>query len=327
MSKRLVASAFGVGRALGAAVVIATIAVAFACAAEDLVNQATRAAMLKRPDGRIAHIESQYSDIFITKRGVELVLSFRLRGHNTEQSSVNLRDPDDLPYRYSQMMTVATAYADEPKKLLMFGLGGGAVSTYLGRFMPDAAVEVVEIDPKVIEAAKTYFGMQETSRHRYIAGDARVFLTRSHELYDLILVDAYLGDRVPFHLLTKEFYTLVKQRLTPGGAAAFNVHDGTKLYASTVKTLGEVFPTVDLYSTGQGEVIAVAGARSALDGAGLDARAVALQERYAFRFPLPSLVKLRMTDPKAQATGGVLLTDDFAPVDVYNETGNRRRRH
>ena len=225
------------------------------------------------------------------------------------------------------MMTVATAYGGEPKRLLMFGLGGGAVSIYLGRFMPDAAVEVVEIDPQVIEASKTYFGVQETERHRLIAGDARVFLNRSQDHYDLILVDAYLGDRVPFHLLTKEFYTLVKQRLTPGGAAAFNVHDGTKLYASTVKTLGEVFPTVDLYSTRQGEVIAVTSAQSTPDKAGLDARAVALQERYAFRFPLPSLVKERMKDPKAQAAGGVLITDDFAPVDVYNETGNRRRRN
>ena len=58
---------------------------------------------------------------------------------------------------------------------------------------------------------------------------------------------------MPFHLLTREFYALVKQRLAPGGAAAFNVHDGTKLYASTVRTLGEVFPALDLYPTGLGE--------------------------------------------------------------------------
>ena len=43
---------------------------------------------------------------------------------------------------------------------------------------------------------------------------------------------------MPFHLLTKEFYTLVKERLAPGGAAAFNVHDGTKLYHSTVQDAG-----------------------------------------------------------------------------------------
>src|SRR5262249_15758791 len=87
-----------------------------------------------------------------------------------------------------------------------------------------------------------------------------VFLNRNSELYDLILLDAYRGGYVPFHLLTREFYTLVKQRLTPGGAAAFNVHDGSKLYASTVKTLGEVFAALDLYPTGVGEGVAGGGA-------------------------------------------------------------------
>ena len=69
---------------------------------------------------------------------------------------------------------------------------------------------------------------------RYHEGDGRVFLNRRKETYDLILVDAFHGGYVPFHLLTREFYALVKQRLAPGGAAAFNVHDGTKLYASTL---------------------------------------------------------------------------------------------
>ena len=88
-----------------------------------------------------------------------------------------------------------------------------------------------------------------------------MFLNRNKQLYDLILVDAFHGGYVPFHLLTKEFYTLVKQRLTPGGAAAFNVHDGTKLYVSTIMTLGAVFPAVHLYPTGEGEVIVVAPRR------------------------------------------------------------------
>jgi hypothetical protein len=62
---------------------------------------------------------------------------------------------------------------------------------------------------------------------------------------------------VPFHLLTKEFYTLVKQHLAPGGAAAFNVHDGTKLYASTLLTLRAVFPRHASLSLRRGEVIVV----------------------------------------------------------------------
>src|SRR5262249_61865912 len=94
----------------------------------------------------------------------------------------------------------------------------------------------VEVETGVITAAKTYVGLRESERMRYRAGDGRVFLNRNSERYDLILLDAYRGGYVPFHLLTREFYSLVKQRLAPGGAAAFNVHDGSKLYASTVKT-------------------------------------------------------------------------------------------
>jgi spermidine synthase len=130
---------------------------------------------------------------------------------------------------------------------------------------------------------------------------------------------------VPFHLLTREFYTLVKERLAPGGAAAFNVHDGSKLYASTVKTLGEVFPALDLYPTGIGEVIAV-GTLSPLAPATLERKAAALQERYGLRFPLPQLLQRRMAKPQSQAANGDLITDDFAPADVYDVIGKDPRK-
>src|SRR6266446_6107339 len=294
--------------------------------AESLVDEGVRAAMLKRPDGRIAHIETEYNDIFINKRRAELTMSFQLKGWDYTESVTNLRDPDDLPLRYAQVMTIAILYPEEPKKILMLGLGGGSLSTYLARFMPDVTIDVVEVDRRVIETAKTYFGLRESERVRYLEGDGRVFLNRSKELYDLILLDAYRGGFVPFHLLTKEFYALAKQRLTPGGALASNVHDGTKLYASTVKTLGEVFPTLDLYPTGQGEVIALATARPAADKEALAARAAALQERYNFRFRLPQLLQRRMDNPQAEAAQGVLLTDDFAPVNLYDTIGKDQRR-
>jgi spermidine synthase len=208
---------------------------------------------------------------------------------------------------------------------LMLGLGGGSISTYLGRFMPDAAITTVEIDPGVITAAKTYFGLRESERVRYRAVDGRVFLNRDSERYDLILLDAYRGGYVPFHLLTREFYGLVKQRLAPGGAAAFNVHDGSKLYASTVKTLGEVFAALDLYPTGRGEVIAV-GSAAPLDAQTLEGRAAALQKQHGFRFPLPDILRRRMNNPQSQAAGGDVITDDFAPADVYDVMGRDLRR-
>jgi predicted membrane-bound spermidine synthase len=292
--------------------------------AESLFDEEVRAAMLKRPDGRIAHIESEYNDIFVNKRRGELTLSFQLKGWDYTESVTNLHDPDDLPLRYAQVMTIATIYPTEPKKILMIGLGGGSISTYLGRFMPDVTIDTLEIDRRVMETAKKYFGLRESERVRYLDGDGRVFLNRNKDLYDLIILDAYHGGYVPFHLLTKEFYALVKSRLTPGGAAAFNVHDGTKLYASTVKTLAEVFPTLDIYPSGLGEAIVVVSPDAAFDKEALTSRAAAMQERYNFRFPLPQLLSRRMAKPMGEAAAGVLITDDFAPVNLYDTMGKER---
>jgi spermidine synthase len=314
-------------RPAGSVLVVVALAVSTAPAgrADNLIDQAVRASILERADGRLAHIETAYNDVFITKRGHQLVMSFQLKGWDYTESVSNLLDPDDLPLRYAQVMTIAAIYPETARKILMLGLGGGSISTYLGRFMPEAAITTVEIDPGVITAAKTYFGLRETERMRYRAGDGRVFLSRNDELYDLILLDAYRGGYVPFHLLTREFYTLVKQRLTPGGAAAFNVHDGSKLYASTVKTLGEVFAALDLYPSGVGEVIAVASA-SPLDPRTLERRAATLQERHGFRFPLPQILRRRLEQPRLQAANGDVITDDFAPADVYDVIGKDARR-
>jgi spermidine synthase len=293
--------------------------------ADGVIDDAIRMKMLKRADGRIAHLETEYNDIFITKRGGRLTMSFQLKGWDYTESVINLADADDLPLRYTQVMTVALAYPETPKSILMLGLGGGSIPVYLGRFMPEATITTVEIDPGVITAAKTYFGLRETPRMRYRDGDARVFLNRHADRYDLILVDAYRGGYVPVHLLTREFYTLLKQRLTPGGAVAFNVHDGSKLYAATVRTLSEVFPGLDLYPTGLGEVIAVATAGPAPDKDTLAARAQKLQERHGFRFRLPEMMKRRL-DKLPSTAGAELITDDFAPADIYDVMGDRPRK-
>src|SRR5262245_19936894 len=314
------------GRAAAVLVLIALAAPSVpASRAENLIDEGVRAGILSRADGRLADIETEYNDVFITKRGHQLVMSFQINGWDYTESVSNLLDPDDLPLRYAQVMTIATIYPEAPRRILMLGLGGGSISTYLGRFMPDAAITTVEIDPGVITAAKTYFALRESERMRYRAGDGRVFLTRDSELYDLILVDAYRGGYVPFHLLTREFYGLVKQGLAPGGAAAFNVHDGSKLYASTVKTLGEVFAALDLYPTRRGEVIAVATA-APVDAQTLEGRAATLQKQRGFRFPLTDILHRRMDNPQSQAATGDVITDDFAPADVYDVMGRDLRR-
>jgi spermidine synthase len=306
--------------AAAAAILIAVALLALPASANDaLIDEKIRAEILKRPDGRLAHVESEYNDIYINKRRSQLIMTFQLKGWDYTESVTNLEDPDDLPLAYSQVMTAASLlYPAEVKRILMIGLGGGSISTYYGRAMPDVHIDTVELDQRVIDVAKQYFALRETPRVRYVAADGRVFLNRSKDQYDLILLDAYRGGYVPFHLLTREFYTLVKSRLTPGGAVAFNVHDGTKLYHSTVKTLSDVFPTLDLYPSGMGEVIATLSADPKFDRAVLATRAAALQERYKFRFPLPEVLKRRIQNPQREAKGGVTITDDFAPVNLYD---------
>src|SRR5262249_16612789 len=167
----------------GAALVVIALAAPTAPAgrADNLIDEGVRVAMLERGDGRLAHIETPYNDVFITKRQHQLVMSFQLKGWDYTESVSNLLDPDDLPLRYAQVMTIAAVYPEAPRKILMLGLGGGSISTYLGRFMPEAAITTVEIDPGVITAAKTYFGLRESERMRYHAGDGRVFLIRNSE--------------------------------------------------------------------------------------------------------------------------------------------------
>ena len=209
----------------------------------------------------------------------------------------------------------------------MIGLGAGSISTYLARAMPDAQIDVVELDPGVISAGKDYFGLRETDRVRLIAGDGRVYLNRNKDLYDVILLDAFRDLGIPFHLLTREFYGLVKEHLAPGGDMASNVAANTKLYLSTLVTLAAVFPTVDAYpdwlGRSEAQVIAVAMPAPRPTADALQQSATALQQQYHFRYPLPALAGKRVTEPNSE--GGELLTDDFAPADLYRVTPSNCR--
>jgi predicted membrane-bound spermidine synthase len=132
-----------------------------------LFDENVRAQMLKQSDGRIAHIETEYNNLFIDKHGSLLGLSSRYRGRpDYIESIVDLNDPDDMPMSYDQIMPVALTYPPAIKRILMIGLGAGSISTYLGRAMPDAQIDVVELDPGVIAAGRKYFGLEESGHQK-----------------------------------------------------------------------------------------------------------------------------------------------------------------
>ncbi len=291
--------------------------------AADPFDETVRAHMLKRADGRVAHIETEYNDLFIDKRGALLSLSSMFKGRpDYIESIVDLKDPDDLPVPYNRIMPVAVAYPAAAKHILMIGLGAGSISTYLARAMPDAQIDVIELDPGVIDAGKKYFGLQETDKVRLIESDGRVYLNRHKDVYDLILLDAFRELGIPFHLLTREFDMLVKAHLALGGAVASNVAANTKLYVSALATLRAVFPTVDVYpawtDANDVQAIAVATPSPRPSAEDLARRATALQAQFHFRYPLTDLAGKRVTE--AYSEGAQVLTDDFAPADLYRMT-------
>ena len=256
--------------------------------------------------------ESIYNNIFIFGDTDSVTMTF---GHNKRyytESSMKLSDPGALTVEYTKLMTVGLAYAAKAERILEIGLGGGRTVTYLNASLPDSAILAVEIDKDVVDLAKKYFGFKESGRMRAVVADGRSFLIRDNDRWDIILIDAYRGPFVPFHLLTKEFYTLVKSRLAPGGVVVQNIEPSTMLFDSATATLNSVFPSVDLYDGG-GNVVAVAYDGPSMRQADLIARASATQTRHNLRYDLRTIVAGRRV---LNRPTGKILTDDFAPVET-----------
>jgi spermidine synthase len=266
-------------------------------------------------------IETEYNNIFIVQKGDFLSMTFRLKGENTRQSVLNLRDRGQLPLPHSHYQTLAAVHAGKLKTMLMVGLGGGSVSDYFLRHVPDMHVTSVELDPGVTTAAKKYFGVEESARHKLAAGDGRVFLARNKAKYDIVMIDAFRGGYVPFHLLTHEFYTLLASRLEPDGVAVLNLRARTQLFDSSLVTLRRTFKTIEVYEW-SGNAIVLARLLPPMTAEERLARAKERQAQYKFRYDLLPLLK---DEARVEVKEARLLTDDFAPVNLYDSIESQKR--
>ncbi|MCX7805400.1 MAG: fused MFS/spermidine synthase [Planctomycetota bacterium] len=145
---------------------------------------------------------------------------------------------------YTDVLHLATIWVPKPKKVLIVGLGGGVLPMQFAEAY-GCTVDVFEIDEDVEEMAREYFRLASGDRIRVHIGDGRQLVRRSAERYDVIMLDAYSsGGQIPFHLLTKEFISEVREKLAPGGVLMANVIsalDGDKgrIYRSAYKTIRE----------------------------------------------------------------------------------------
>jgi spermidine synthase len=266
---------------------------------------------------------SNYNNIYVYKSGPNVIMNF---GHNKRfftESIYNTKDELELPVAYTRVMTVALAYTGKLENLLEIGFGGGRTAWYLHKHVPTLDVTAAELDPAVVELAKKYFGVRAQDKFKINVADGRSYLTKSRERWDVIMIDAYRGPFVPFHLLTEEFFKVVKSRLKPGGVVVQNIEPSTMMFDSAIATIQKVFPNIELYDVGNYVVVAYDGPRQA--AAQLKERAAALQAEHGFRYPLPMLVAER--NVVTRTIKGKVLTDDFAPVEslLAIEKHNRRK--
>ena len=159
--------------------------------------------------------------VIVTEQGPERTLRFSPDG--SPQSIVRVGDPRTLALPYTRSAMVALALVPQPRRILIVGLGGGAMAMFLRAHFPDAQLDGVDIDPLVVKVARQHLGLVTDEKLRAVVADGRKFLEGSTGGYDLVFLDAYDDDDPPEHLMTAEFLSLVRSKLAPGGVAGANV--------------------------------------------------------------------------------------------------------
>lgn len=246
----------------------------------------------------------------------------------TLQSSMDRRDPTSLELLYSRFASLGLALRPDAAKALIIGLGGGSMAKKYHREFPEMEIDSIEIDPDVVEVARAYFHFREDARQRVHGGDGREFLARTGERFDLILLDAYYADNMPFHLVTREFFDTARDRMTPEGVLVINLigslrgPDSTMVRAA-IKTLSDVFPQVYTFPTFgnrgrvlsevQNVVVLASKARERMSMKEMERRATRLG-RDLFPDPVSKIRRSCYTGPLEQ-DDVELLTDDAAPLD------------
>ena len=223
---------------------------------------------LEADEKLIFETDSPYQHIGVVLRpwtyAAEEEWSLQLRFDKYIESEVIMEsgDPENLrprePYesgaKYTDTLHLPFLFNPEAQDVLIVGGGGGVVPTIFARDYPQLQrIDVVEIDPDVVEISKRYFGFKpDGKRVNVIVMDGRVYLTHTDHTYDIIILDAFTGGRPPFHLLTKECLEAVRNRLSDRGVLHINIISALEggrspLFWALLKTMVEVFGRESVY--------------------------------------------------------------------------------
>jgi len=202
----------------------------------------------------VHHTQTPYQELEVADLGDTRTLYLDGQRH----SAMDLDDPDRHVFDYTRYFHLPHLMVEDPDDIDRVLFVGGGGFTGPKRFVDEynATVDVVEIDPAVIDAAKRYFRVEESPRLNIYNEDGRRYLRDTNRTYDLIVLDAYKKDKVPFQLTTEEFMRLADSRLSADGilfANLISAPDGpaSKFYRAEYKTVSQVFPRVYAFPTSE----------------------------------------------------------------------------
>jgi spermidine synthase len=267
--------------------------------------------------------DTQYHRITVTETGT----TRNLRFDATRQSGMDMADGLTSRVRYPDYMQLSLALNPDARRILVLGLGGGAITKRFWHDYPRVSVDSVEIDPVVVDVAKEYFGLPVDARSRVFTQDARRYVQTTADAYDIVVMDAYYADALPFHLTTQEFFRETKARMAPDGVVAYNVisaleGDAGRLFRSLYKTAGTVWSHLWVFrvNVGQGDIpmgrqnLIVLATDADVTGPELLAR---VRARVDGRVQVAGYAEMANDlYTKAVDTAGVpIMTDSYAPID------------
>ncbi|MGD9163105.1 MAG: fused MFS/spermidine synthase [Desulfobacteraceae bacterium] len=250
-------------------------------------------------DTLIFEKKSRYHDIMVYEDGNIRTLRLGNGPNDGKQSRIDLREPDYLLLEYTKLIFTALLINNRPSKVLIIGMGGGTLPRAINYYIPDAEIDVVDIDPDVVEVAKKFFFFDPGDRIKVHISDGRTYIQKTiwdtpDKKYDMVILDAFNSSSTPKHLLTKEFLKELMLILDSEGVVATNVLSGNRLFHSILKTYRKVFKRCYLFMGGraQNAVLISPGPNAPdFDGKQAEIKADSLQELYHFNFSLISVVR------------------------------------
>ncbi len=282
--------------------------------------------------GRLIHKkDSLYHRIFVYQSGSVVTLQFGKRPSVYMQSQVNLSNLRQHMLEYTMLAFCGLLYAPEPERMLVLGLGGGVIPREMHHYFPALEVHIVEIDPEIPLIAARFFGFHEDDKLKVHVADGRTFIKKHLRRdpvpkYDLVILDAFNGDYIPFHLMTKEFLEEVKGVLAEDGVVIANVFYNNRLFDAELKTFLAVFGRCQVFAgaySANAMLVSPGPSGPTLSVKEAVGRAKMLQRKHGLAFDVLTVAgRLRpYTRPDRRAE---VLTDDRAPVNWLRKQETRK---